>query len=185
MGFHYFSMTQDDLFGEQPVIAPHGLRYQPQLLSEEDAVALVTLIAPLPFKEFEFHGFTGKRLVVSFGWKYDFSSQRLERIGYIPDFLIPLRDGAAHFADLDPEALEQVLVTEYQSRARPLAGTRTRPFSMRSWECRSEHPARCGSGARSTVIGSGGTSGSIPAPHISLRARPELNGSIPSRPWPN
>jgi hypothetical protein len=28
-------------------------------------------IKVLPFREFEFHGFTGKRRIVSFGWRCD------------------------------------------------------------------------------------------------------------------
>ncbi len=114
---HSVAMDQHDLFPEVPTVAPPGLKYEPQLIAPIDAASLVELMAPLPFKEFEFHGFTGKRRVVSFGWKYNFSSQRLAKIGNIPGFLIPLRDSAARFAGLDSDALEQVLVTEYQPGA--------------------------------------------------------------------
>lgn len=110
-------MDHANLFPEEPVGLLPGLKYQAGLIPEAEAASLVELIAPLPFKEFEFHGFTGKRRVVSFGWKYDFSSQRLERIGYVPEFLLPLRNKAAEFAALSPDALEQVLVTEYQPGA--------------------------------------------------------------------
>lgn len=109
-------MAQDDLFPELQA-TPSGLKYDPELIGSAEAADLVRLIAPLPFREFEFHGFTGKRRVVSFGWKYDFSTQRLEKIGHIPDFLLPLRDKSARFASLPPESLEQVLVTEYQPGA--------------------------------------------------------------------
>ena len=114
---HSVAMAQYDLFSELQTIFPPGLKCEPELIGADEAALIVRLIAPLPFKEFEFHGFTGKRRVVSFGWKYDFSSQRLEKIGHIPDFLLPLRDAAAHFAELDSGALEQVLVTEYQPGA--------------------------------------------------------------------
>jgi alkylated DNA repair dioxygenase AlkB len=109
-------MAQDDLFPQLPT-TPSGLRYEPQLIAAPEASQLVERLAPLPFKEFDFRGFVGKRRVVSFGWKYDFSTQGLERIGRIPDFLLPLRDKAAHFAGLPAESLEQVLVTEYQPGA--------------------------------------------------------------------
>ena len=59
----------------------------------------------------------GKRRVVSFGWKYDFSSQRLQKAEAIPDYLISLRSLAALFANLAPEAFQQVLVTEYADGA--------------------------------------------------------------------
>jgi alkylated DNA repair dioxygenase AlkB len=66
---------------------------------------------------FQFHGFNGKRRVVSFGWKYGFPAQRLEAIEPIPQFLLPLRNQAARFGGLGDDELEQVLVTEHQARA--------------------------------------------------------------------
>ena len=63
--------------------------------------------------EFEFHGFTGKRRVVSFDWRYDFNEAKLQQAQPIPDFLLPLRQKATHFADVDPRTIEHVLVTEY------------------------------------------------------------------------
>ena len=50
---------------------------------------------------------------MSFGWHYDFASSRVKPATDIPDFLLPLRDKAAEFADIDPAALEHALVTEY------------------------------------------------------------------------
>ena len=96
---------------------PGGLRYQPALISSGDEAALVAHVRELPFREFEFHGYLGKRRVVSFGWKYDFGSQRLQKAEKIPDYLVSLRALAALFANLEPEAFEQVLVTEYADGA--------------------------------------------------------------------
>ena len=70
--------------------------------------------ADLPFKEFEFHGFLGKRRVVSFGHRYDFNSGALKHAEPMPDFLLPLRERAAAFAGLAPDRLQHALVTEYQ-----------------------------------------------------------------------
>ena len=96
---------------------PEGLRYQPALISRSDEAALVERVRELPFREFEFHGYLGKRRVVSFGWKYDFSSQRLQKAEEIPDYLLSLRSLAALFANLEAEAFQQVLVTEYADGA--------------------------------------------------------------------
>ncbi|HEX3185748.1 MAG TPA: alpha-ketoglutarate-dependent dioxygenase AlkB [Pyrinomonadaceae bacterium] len=96
---------------------PEGLRYQPALISSSDEARLVEHVRPLPFREFEFHGYLGKRRIVSFGWKYDFSSQRLQKAEKIPDYLLSLRALAALFAKLDPEAFQQVLVIEYADGA--------------------------------------------------------------------
>lgn len=98
-------------------VVPEGLRYQPALISSSDEVALVDRVRELPFREFEFHGYLGKRRIVSFGWKYDFSSQRIQKAEEIPDYLLSLRSLAALFANLEPAAFEQVLVTEYADGA--------------------------------------------------------------------
>ncbi len=51
--------------------------------------------------------------MVYFGWSYDFAAGRLCQAAPIPDFLRPVRDRAARFAGLKPEALAQVLVNRY------------------------------------------------------------------------
>lgn len=90
-----------------------GFRYQPELISRPKEDALVAHLSELPFKEFEFHGYLGKRRVVSFGWQYDFSGRELRKAADIPEFLLPLRARAASFAHLDSEVFQHVLVTEY------------------------------------------------------------------------
>ena len=107
-------MTIDQLsmFGGGPSL-PEGFRYQRGLISPDEEHALLADIRGLPFREFEFHGFTGKRRVVSFGWRYDFSDRSLEKANDIPSFLLPVREEAARFADLEADQLQHVLVTEY------------------------------------------------------------------------
>jgi alkylated DNA repair dioxygenase AlkB len=90
-----------------------GFRYQPELISHEDEDLLVAHVRELPFREFDFHGYKGKRRVVSFGWHYDFSGAGLKKADAIPEFLIPLRKNAASFANLEADAFQHVLVTEY------------------------------------------------------------------------
>ena len=84
------------------------------------------LIGKMPLKPFDFfHGYEDKRRVASFGWKFDFDTQRLFHADPIPDNLLPVRDVAARFADMQSDELQQVLVTEYAPGARS-AGTGTR-----------------------------------------------------------
>ena len=91
-----------------------GFRYQPELIAAADEDALVAHMRELPFREFEFHGYLGKRRVVSFGWKYEFAGGgQLHKAAEIPEFLLPLRSVAASFAQLEPDAFQHVLVTEY------------------------------------------------------------------------
>jgi len=108
---------QPDLFGVADSGLPPGLRYEPALIDAREAERLTQLIAPLPFREFEFHGFTGKRRVVSFGWKYDFAAARLVGAEPLPEFLLGLREAAGGCAGIEPSELEQALVTEYQPGA--------------------------------------------------------------------
>jgi alkylated DNA repair dioxygenase AlkB len=108
--------SQLDIFGGVRRTAadlPDGLRYEHELIERDDEAALLARVSELPFREFEFHGYTGKRRVVSFGWHYDFSGRQLRKANDIPDFLIPLRRLAAAFAGMEPEQLQHVLVTEY------------------------------------------------------------------------
>jgi len=93
------------------------MRYTPALISPGEERRLLKKISDLPFKEFEFHGFLGKRRTVSFGLHYDFNGGGLKKAGELPEFLLPLRKRAAEFAGLEPAALEHALLIEYQSGA--------------------------------------------------------------------
>jgi hypothetical protein len=71
----------------------------------------------LPFREFEFRGFLGKRRTVFFGWRYDFNLRELQPTEPIPTFLLALRQKAAEFASLSEDGLQHALVTEYSPGA--------------------------------------------------------------------
>ena len=104
---------QMDMFGGVEPVLPDGFRYVPDVVPSADEAALLAAIPALPFREFEFQGYTGKRRVVSFGWRYDFDDRTLQKVDDIPDFLLALRERAAAFADVAPESLQHALVTEY------------------------------------------------------------------------
>jgi alkylated DNA repair dioxygenase AlkB len=105
-------MRQTDLF-EEPAGFPAGFRYAEALITAREEQDLVREIEGLPFKEFEFHGFFGKRRVVSYGWRYDFNHGGLQKTDDMPDFLLAVRERAAGLAGLPMEGLQQVLLTEY------------------------------------------------------------------------
>jgi alkylated DNA repair dioxygenase AlkB len=110
------AVRQIDMFGAAPKL-PEGFRYAPDVLSEANESQLLVHVASLPFTEFLFQGFVGKRRTVSYGWRYDFTHQRLEHTSAIPDFLLPLQASAGAFSGVAPESLQQVIVTEYASGA--------------------------------------------------------------------
>jgi alkylated DNA repair dioxygenase AlkB len=107
---------QADLFGAAPDL-PEGLAYAPDALSRALEETLLAELPRLPFREFAFHGFTGKRRVVSFGYRYDFNGGGLTESDPIPDFLDAAREAAARFAGLAPDALKHAHLIEYRPGA--------------------------------------------------------------------
>src|SRR6188508_706528 len=94
-------------------LTPDGFRYQDGILSPDEEHALAARIAQLPLKEFEFHGYTGKRRVISYGWHYDFGKQKVQPADEIPEFLHAVRERAAVFAGVAAADLPHALITEY------------------------------------------------------------------------
>ena len=95
-----------------------GLLYEPKFIDRTYESELLLHIQRLPFREFEFHGYFGKRRIVSYGWRYEYSGRGvLKPAEDIPEFLVDLRARAGSFAQLDPASLQQVLVTEYRAGA--------------------------------------------------------------------
>ncbi|HYJ84000.1 MAG TPA: alpha-ketoglutarate-dependent dioxygenase AlkB [Allosphingosinicella sp.] len=102
-----------NLFADPPPPAPAGLVYEPGFVGAEEERALAGSIAALPFKPFEFHGFTGKRRTVSFGLHYAFDGSGLREAEPIPSWLQPLRERAAALAGREPGDFVHALVIEY------------------------------------------------------------------------
>jgi len=105
-----------DLFGERPA-GPEGFVYREDVIGPAEERELAERIRVLPLQEFDFHGYLGKRRVISYGWKYDYDRGVAERTDDIPEFLLPLRRRAAAFAGLAENDLQQAHVIEYGSGA--------------------------------------------------------------------
>lgn len=105
-------LHQASLFEAEPALPP-GMSYAPRLIAADEERVLLTELRSLPFREFEFHGFLGKRRTISFGWRYDFNGGGLQRADEMPEFLRSVRERAASFAALSVSSLEHVLVNEY------------------------------------------------------------------------
>src|ERR1041385_6579916 len=101
------------LFTRPPVTLPEGFVYRPDVISADEESWLLCEITSLPFKEFQFHGFEGKRCVVSFGWRYDFSENKAVPADPIPPFLLELFQKVQGITGFAVPDIEQVLVTEY------------------------------------------------------------------------
>ena len=110
-------MSQPLLFLAEPSASAHvaGFSYWSAAFTVVEERDWLREIEALPFKPFEFHGYLGKRRIVSFGWRYDYSGRALRPSTPMPDFLAPLRERAASVAGLDEALLQQALVTEYDA----------------------------------------------------------------------
>ncbi len=103
-------MTQRDLFHDA---FARGYAYQPEFLSKADEAALVTEIERLPLAQAEYKGFRANRRIMSYGGRYDFSSQRLEAAEPIAAFLLSLRTRAAAWAGCAADHFTHALVAQY------------------------------------------------------------------------
>jgi alkylated DNA repair dioxygenase AlkB len=110
-------LTQPSLFADISADAtsamPQGFRYRPELISADEEAALVAEITSLPFKPYEFRGYLANRKVAAFGFRYSYTSRKMEWAPDLPEYLRELRDKVAAFAGRRPEDFRQVLVTEY------------------------------------------------------------------------
>lgn len=109
-----------------PARAPEGVAYRPDFLTAAEEADLLDRLSRLPFEPFQFRGYEGRRRVVSFGWRYDFNGPGLVEAEPMPGWLLPVRDRAAAFAGLPPEAFGHVLINEYREGA-PIGWHKDRP----------------------------------------------------------
>jgi alkylated DNA repair dioxygenase AlkB len=119
--------TLFDVPGTPPPGTPDGFVYRPDFLSRVEESDLAAWLATLPFAAFQFRGYEGRRRVVSYGWKYDFTRSHLDQADDIPAELLPVRARAAELAGHAPEELQQVLLNEYPPGA-PIGWHRDRPI---------------------------------------------------------
>jgi alkylated DNA repair dioxygenase AlkB len=94
-----------------------GLSQTDDIVSAEEEQALIAAIDATALAPFRFHQWEGKRLTASYGWHYDFDGGGLTPSEPIPDWLLPLRERAARFAELAPEELVQSLLIRYDPSA--------------------------------------------------------------------
>jgi alkylated DNA repair dioxygenase AlkB len=98
-------------------ISPAGLQYQRDFISERYGHDLVQRTRSLPLQPFQFGAFEGKRRVASFGWRYDYSEQRLQPAETVLDWIAREIARVEAFGGLLAGAIRQVLFTEYEAGA--------------------------------------------------------------------
>src|SRR5437016_10502621 len=122
-------LSQLSMFADESA-RPEGLHYQPDFISAQEEAALIGNIRALPLAPFQFGIYEGKRRVVFFGSRYDFTHQRLEAAEELPAWLMPLTGRVERFAALPSGSIKHALCTEYDvgaaTRWRREAGPRPR-----------------------------------------------------------
>ena len=102
-----------DLF-DAPLIP--GLAYRENFIDHAHD-ALLERLMEMELAPFRFHGWTGNRRTMSFGWRYDFEDSSFTPTEPIPGWLKPLRDRAAAFAEVAPADIRHALIARYDPGA--------------------------------------------------------------------
>src|ERR1700730_3997496 len=102
--------AQPDLFGEAGLA---GLSQADAFVTPREEQELIASVNAAELSPFRFHGWLGKRLTVSYGWRYDFDDASFAPAEAIPDWLLPLRARAARVASREPGHLGQALLIRY------------------------------------------------------------------------
>jgi alkylated DNA repair protein (DNA oxidative demethylase) len=95
------------------IVRPAGLVYQKNFLSQTEEAELLKYIGSLDLKPFQYHDYTAKRSVKSFGLGLDFKTQRRYQGAPLPEQLLGLRDGVARATSVNPNQIIEALITEY------------------------------------------------------------------------
>ena len=111
------------------VDVPDGFRYRPDFISIHEEAELVDNTARVEFAPFEMRGVVARRRVAFFGRSYDAGSPG--ETPPLPDFLLPLREKVAHWANVDADAFAMALIND-TLLVRRSAGTATHR-STTSW----------------------------------------------------
>ena len=90
-----------------------GLTLHANFIDAAEERELIDRIDAQPMEPFRFQQWTGKRLVKSFGWHYDFQLGTVSRAEPIPEWLDAVRARAAALAGFDSHALQQALLLKY------------------------------------------------------------------------
>lgn len=106
------SVSQLALFDDQAA-SPAGLRYAPEFISAAEERELIAGIAALPLQPFQFGAFEGHRRVKSFGFRYDYTLQKLQPSEPISEWLERTAREVERFGELPDGSVRQVLCTEY------------------------------------------------------------------------
>ena len=100
------------LFPVEPDYPP-GFVYLPDFITAAEETELMKAILETELHPFNFHGYTGKRKVASFGYDWSFEKQQLSRGKEIPSAFQGIIEKVAKQTGINKEAFAELLLTEY------------------------------------------------------------------------
>jgi alkylated DNA repair dioxygenase AlkB len=143
--------------GAESLVWPDGWRYESAFLSDAEQQSLLAIFGALPFEHAQYKEWTARRRLISYGGRYDFARGVLEPASPVPQFLQPLRQRAALWAGLEPEAFQHASVAEYAPGTQ-LGWHRDVPefdavigVSLLGWARMRFRPYRAGRGGRGSL----------------------------------
>jgi len=113
-------MAQLDLFGS-PVPPPKGFQYQRDFITPEEEHFLIAQIQSLPLAPYQYGEYEAKRRVYDYGF-----AREGREVEPFPEWILPFRERAAHFAGEAPERIAQAHLIEY-SPGSPIGWHRDSP----------------------------------------------------------
>src|SRR5438270_11556353 len=100
------------LFPVEPAYPP-GFVYLPDFITAAEETELMKAILETELHPFNFHGYTGKRKVASFGYDWSFEKQQLSKGKEIPSAFQGIIEKVAKQTGINKEAFAELLITEY------------------------------------------------------------------------
>jgi alkylated DNA repair dioxygenase AlkB len=92
---------------------PDGFAYIPDFITEAEEAELLDQISKVSFHAFLFQGYEAKRRVASFGYDWSFDRRVLTKGADIPEAFHPIIEKVADRLSFPPDALAELLLTEY------------------------------------------------------------------------
>jgi hypothetical protein len=102
---------------------PAGFHYRDDFIAPDEEASLIGEIDTIEFSTFEMHGVAARRRVAFFGASYDAGGAA---VAPMPEFLLPLRDTLARWANVEPDAFAMALINQYPAGA-PIGWHRDAP----------------------------------------------------------
>jgi alkylated DNA repair dioxygenase AlkB len=107
------SASQAKLF-DTGASLPSGFVYRPDFLTAEEESELIGYIEDLPLEHaIDSEGRKAKRRIMSFGWSFDFDTEKMIPGPSLPPWLTPTARKIAKWLDIPQHSVVEALVTEY------------------------------------------------------------------------